>query len=113
MKLKRKGNSMVEIRQRVYISGPISGVKEYKNNFLEAETELLSKGYAVVNPARLDGVLPEGLSYEEHKKVDLSLLDICDCIYMIDGWKNSPGANREYGYALASGKEIMLQGVGV
>jgi hypothetical protein len=36
----------------------------------------------------------------------LRLLDRCDTIYMLDGWQQSKGANREYGYALA--KDMMI-----
>ena len=34
-------------------------------------------------------------------KVSLVLLDMCDAIYLLEGWQDSRGANREYGYALA------------
>lgn len=30
----------------------------------------------------------------------------CDAIYLLDGWQQSRGANREYGYALA--KDMMI-----
>lgn len=33
-------------------------------------------------------------------------LDICDAIYMLDGWENSKGANQEYGFAKGKGIEI-------
>lgn len=38
--------------------------------------------------------------------VDLQLLDMCDVIYMLKGWQQSLGCNREYGYALA--KDIII-----
>lgn len=41
--------------------------------------------------------------------VDLVLLDLCDTIYMLKGWESSCGANREYGYALAKGLDIMFE----
>lgn len=37
------------------------------------------------------------------------LLDICDAIYMLDGWENSKGANREYGFAVAKGMRLMFE----
>ena len=42
-------------------------------------------------------------------KMSLTMLGMCDAIYMMDGWENSCGANREYGYALASGMKIMRE----
>ena len=48
--------------------------------------------------------------YEDYMKADLLLLGMCDAIYMLKGWEKSCGANREYGYALAKGMEIMFEG---
>lgn len=90
---------------RLYISGPMSGDKSYRERFLKAEEELKKKGYDVINPAKVDNVLSNA-SYEEYMKVDMFLLDMCDTIYMLDGWRGSCGANREYGYALA--KDYMI-----
>ena len=48
-------------------------------------------------------------SYEEYMKIDMSLLSICDTIYMLKGWENSRGANREYGYALGKRMTILYE----
>lgn len=93
---------------RVYISGPITGVKEFKENFLKAEKDLKEKGLEVINPTSLDEKLPI-LTYEEYMKLDIALLDLCGAIYMLKGWEKSCGANREYGFALAAGKKIMME----
>lgn len=90
---------------RVYISGAITGVDNFKEHFDKAEKELKEKGHEVVNPTSFDNLLPQ-LTYEEYMKLDLCLLDLCDAIYMLKGWKKSSGANREYGYALA--KDMMI-----
>jgi nucleoside 2-deoxyribosyltransferase len=91
---------------RVYISGGITGVENYKQFFDEAEKTLKSEGHEVINPTSFDSVLPQ-LTYEEFMKFDIFLLDMCDAIYMLKGWQKSCGANREYGYALASDKLII------
>ena len=93
---------------RVYISGAITGVSNYKEIFAKAEEELKGEGYEVINPTSFDNTLPQ-LSYEEYMKLDLCLLEMCDAIYMLKGWKKSCGANREYGYAIAK-DYIVLEG---
>lgn len=42
-------------------------------------------------------------------KLDMTLLNMCDEIYMLKGWQKSCGANREYGFALAKGMVIICQ----
>ena len=96
---------------KVYISGPMEGVKEYLENFQVAEEVLLKLGHDAVNPARLDkAVKGRGLSREDYLELDLVLLEWCDAIVMLDGWQQSCGCNREYGYAAAAGKIIIAYG---
>lgn len=92
---------------RIYISGAITNDDNYKQKFDNAEKNLINQGYKVINPSSLDTVLPSGLTYEEYMKIDFCLLDMCDAIYMLKGWENSCGANREYGYALA--KDMIIE----
>ena len=37
---------------KIYISGAISGTKDYMERFARAEKELTEKGWSVVNPAK-------------------------------------------------------------
>lgn len=94
---------------RVYISGPITGVPDYMEKFEQAEKELVEKGFAVVNPAKINYGMPDDMTYEEYMEIDIKLIDMCDVICMLRGWKMSRGANREYGYALGKGKTIIYQ----
>lgn len=91
---------------KVYISGGITNVENYKEHFDRVEKELKAKGHEVINPTSFDELLPQ-LTYEEYMKLDLCLLDLCEAIYMLKNWKKSFGANREYGYALAKGYLIL------
>ena len=91
---------------RVYISGGITGVEDYKKKFADAEQALYLEGHQPFNPTKLD--FPN-LDYEEYMRLDFCLLDMCDAIYMLKGWENSRGANREYGYASAKDKIIMTE----
>ena len=88
--------------KKVYIAGKISGEKDFKNIFKQAETQLVENGYKVMNPAEL----PQGFDYEDYMKVCFSMIDVCEEIHFLPNWKDSPGANREYNYGLATGKEI-------
>lgn len=93
----------------VYISGRMTGTDDYAERFAKAERELTEQGYAVINPAKMDGVLPKTCAYEDYMKIDLALLAMCEGIYMLKGWEKSCGANREYGYALGSGMRVMYE----
>ena len=93
---------------KIYISGPITNVIDYKEKFARAEQNLKVKypDTEIINPTVLDK-LP--LTYNEYMELDLRLLDMCDAIYMLNGWEDSKGANREYGYALAKGKMFYFE----
>ena len=93
---------------RVYISGPITGNPGYMSDFAEAQSHLERLGHTVINPAAFNSVLPE-LEYEEYMKMDFAMLELCDVIYMLEGWQKSCGANREYGYAIGKGMEVLFE----
>lgn len=90
----------------IYISGPMRGMDNYYENFLRAERKLTKGGHRVASPAAIDFT---GIPREQVLGIDLSLLNLCDTIYMLKGWEQSCGANREYGYALAKGLDIMFE----
>lgn len=94
---------------KIYISGAITGTDDYMERFAKAEKELTEQGYSVVNPAKVNAQLPEDTSYEEYMKMSLCMVDMCEAIYMLDGWNKSCGANREYGYAIAKDKIVMYE----
>ena len=41
--------------------------------------------------------------------MSMMMLSMCSSIYMLKGWEKSMGANREYGYALATDIIIMRE----
>lgn len=91
----------------LYLSGPITGHKDYVREFGTAAYALKCEGYKVINPASMDSVLPEGTDYESFMKIDLQLLDMSTVLVQLPGWEKSLGCQREYGYALAAGKLIV------
>lgn len=91
---------------RVYISGPITGTNDYAMRFAEAEAKLEKMGFSVFNPARVNAELPENLGHEEYMEISMAMLGMCDGIYMLNGWRDSRGACREYGYAMGKGLRI-------
>lgn len=94
---------------KIYISGPISGTNDYMERFAEAEERLIECGYSVVNPAAVNSMLPEDTTYEQYMNMSFTMIDMCDALYMLKGWENSCGANREFGYALGQGKKISYE----
>lgn len=93
----------------VYISGAISGTTDYLERFEKAETELKSEGYTVINPAKINSFLPNTTTWEQYMEIDYKMLDICDAIYMLDGWVYSKGAKAEYEYAVEHHMSVMYQ----
>lgn len=90
---------------KVYIAGKITGYPEYKAKFKEAEKMLKSKGHTVFNPT----VLPNNLTADEYKHIEMSIIDICDAIYLLDNWRDSEGARYEKFYASLNLKRIYFQ----
>lgn len=95
------GNS----EKKIYIAGRITGYKEFKKHFGKAESMLKNFGYIVLNPAEL----PTGLSQEEYMIICIPMLQICDAIYMLEGWEDSVGANIEHSLAKQAGKKIFYE----
>lgn len=97
-------------KPRIYISGAITNDTDYKAHFFRANNDLLSDGYqSIINPALVNSMLPKDFTHEEYMKVCIAMLECCDAIYMLDGWKNSKGANIEYQYAKDNGLDIYYE----
>lgn len=88
-------------KEKVYISGKISGVerKEYLARFAKAEELVKAKGYKTVNPTRFLVCrwrwLYRVMGYELTILYDIWRLWQCDRIYLIPGWMESRGARME------------------
>ena len=95
-----------------YISGPITGIKDYSERFAQAETALAKQGHTVINPAKVLSLLPDGLSHSEYMVISMALLSLCDTICMIDGWADSKGAKQEFLWAANNGLAVDMSALG-
>lgn len=78
----------------VYLAGPVTGVKNYWEPFEKADDKLSSRGFVVLNPARL----PQGMTDDKYMRICLSMLDCADAVYFLPGWHGSQGATVEWYY---------------
>lgn len=91
-----------------YLSGPITGHPNYRQEFGDAADELRALGYHIINPAEICQVIPtDQMSYEDIIKIDMELLATADYLVQLPGWEDSKGANRELGFALGTDKIIV------
>lgn len=96
---------MSEKKKKVFISGPMSGIKDFnKPAFDRVEQWLTQTGYSVFNPARMH--FDDTWTHEEIMRIDLAALAQCDYICMLDGFESSIGAMQEYRYAMAIGIKL-------
>ncbi len=100
-------------KKRVYISGPISGLsrRRYMARFALAEEYLKRQGFQVCNPTRLAPCrwlwLYRLMGYRLTLLYDLWHLMRCSHIYLMDGWKDSRGAQIEWSVAYRLHIEIV------
>lgn len=95
---------------RVYLSGPITGTQGSRERFGRAERMFAERGIAVVNPERTLACMPEGLVHGDYMHVALAMLDICDVVYMMRGWRRSKGCKMEIKRAEKLKKVIFFEG---
>lgn len=85
---------------KIYIAGPMSGIEGLNwRKFNQKEMDLVSAGWCVVNPARMDhdaGINPmdelKEYDYEDAARRDIEALKSCDAIYLMSGFQFSKGA---------------------
>ena len=95
---------------KIYISGKITGTKDYKQRFNNAELYLMNHSdFDIINPALVNSMLPTNTTYQEYMKMSLCMLSMCDTIYMLKGWKDSKGAKLEHEYAKAHNYNIIYE----
>ena len=93
---------------RIYLSGKITGLDNYKENFARAESVLKSYGHTVINPCKVGDIYPD-LEWDDYMCLDMALIRLCDAVYFMNNWKDSKGATIENEYAKQIGREIIYE----
>lgn len=92
---------------KVYISGKITGTTDYMERFERAEKALSNN--LVINPAKVNAQLPEDTTWDEYMRMSMTMLKMCNTIYMLSGWECSAGASMEYDYAVEHNYKIIFE----
>ena len=98
--------------KKIYIAGKITGELPFDcgHKFGYAATKLKGQGNAVFNPYyTLNPMTTSGFNYEDLMKMCFRAIEVCDAVYMLKDWHDSPGARREHEYALKIGKEVIYE----
>jgi hypothetical protein len=93
---------------KIYVAGKITGFPGYKERFAEAEKKLKELGAVVMNPA----VLPDGFDYSDYMHVCYAMINVCDAVYFLNNYKDSPGACIEFNHACLKNKYLFYEEMG-
>ena len=92
------------MKKKIFISGKIKGDPNSKEKFAKMEEELKGMDYIVLNPT----VIPEELPFEDHIRISLIMVKVCDCIIMLPDWQESDESKVEIDFATKNDIKIFL-----
>lgn len=97
--------------RKCYISGKITGLSqdEYMKRFMDGEQTMKKAGYSVINPAKVNAMMPIDMTWDEYMKMSLTMLSFCDTIYMLSNYTDSKGAMLELSKAQERKMDIFFE----
>ena len=101
-------------KKKIYLSGKVSGenYEEVRKKFAAAQEMLEEVGHEVFNPLDFNEELHGGdtsLPWQEYMLPLLPHIAECDIIYLMNGWRDSYGAQIERLWADRCGLEVIYQ----
>ena len=104
-------------RDKIYLSGPISGigVEEARRRFAKTEADLQKQGYRTCNPIKMKFPVWLALHCGHFGYVACLLLQLlwmwwtCSCIYLLTDWHTSDGARLERSFARCLGLTALYE----
>ena len=108
----------------IFVSTPYTAERWHgvKDNILDAEIlsiQLISKGWAVITPAKNTAFyekyesLMDGKGYDFWLEFYLTILEKCDAMILSKRWKLSKGATGEYEHAKKLGIPVFFEEDGI
>ena len=91
---------------KIYLSGPITGIKDYREKFREAEEAVRVEfpNAVILNPATM---FPAGMEPRAYMALSIEAVKLADWVIMLPGWERSPGANIEKAVADYCGIDVI------
>lgn len=89
-----------------YLSGPITGIKDYKDRFAKAEAKCLNVVDQTINPAKTP--LRDDWEWLDYIITDLSMMREATVMVQLPGWKDSRGVMMERLMAFCLGIPIVM-----
>lgn len=80
----------------IFLSGKISGMPNYKEQFEYYKYLLEQQGHQVLNPCE---IVPAYIDYEAQMGMCFKLIDIAKAVCFLPNWSDSDGSKRENMYA--------------
>ena len=97
---------MTQALKRIYLAGPMSGLPDFNYPAFHAAAAVLrAQGHYVENPA--ENPASTCGTWQGYMRMSLCQIAVCDCLYMLPGWRSSRGARIEHGLALDLDLEVV------
>jgi len=87
---------------KIYISGKITGDRQYKAKFRAAEKRLRAAGHIPISPA----AMPDGLKPADYMRACFALMEAADVVLFLPDYDESQGATLEWRWCHYTGKPI-------